>query len=313
MVSPRLRIGTRRSPLALIQARFVADAITAATGLPADLVAISTSGDRDQRTPLTLLGGTGVFVTSLRDALVRREVDVAVHSYKDLPTAAVAGLAVVAVPWRADVRDALVSRDARPLAGLPPAARVGTGAPRRAAQLRALRPDLRITDVRGNLDTRLGKVAAGGLDAVILARAGLARLGRGELIAETFATARLMPAPGQGALAVEVCTDRADVLAAAISIDIADTHAGVRAERTLLAELEAGCSAPVGASSTVHNGVLTLRAGVFSIDGRTRIVGERSGSTEHAAAIGRALADDLLRRGAAHLLAEPLPARAPGS
>ncbi|MPZ26311.1 MAG: hydroxymethylbilane synthase, partial [Micromonosporaceae bacterium] len=201
---PPVRLGTRGSALALTQARAVADALTVATGVPVELVTVATAGDRSTA-PVAQLG-VGVFVSALRDALAAKEIDVAVHSYKDLPTAPADGLGVAAVPERADPRDALVARDRLRLAELPAGARVGTGAPRRVAQLRALGRGLEPVPVRGNVDTRLRRVADGDLDALVLARAGLDRLGRGAEITETLDPAVLLPAPAQGALAVECRT-----------------------------------------------------------------------------------------------------------
>ena len=219
MTPSPLRIGTRRSPLAMAQARLVADGLAAATGRCSRLVPIGTVGDADRKTPLQLLGGTGVFVTALRQALMQDEIDLAVHSYKDLPTAVFPGLMIAAVPAREDVRDALVSRNGRRLADLHPGARIGTGSPRRAAQLHLLRSDVTVTGLRGNLDTRLRKVADGTLDAVVLACAGLHRLRRTAVISEPFDIDRMLPAPAQGALAVETRVDRPDVVAVAASVN----------------------------------------------------------------------------------------------
>lgn len=297
-----LRVGTRRSPLALAQAGLVADAVTAGTGRAVELVPITTAGDADQRTPLSSLGGTGVFATALRQALCEGRVDLAVHSYKDLPTAAFPGLTVVAVPEREDVRDALVSRDGLPLADLPAGARVGTGSPRRAAQIGLLRPDLRVTGIRGSLGTRLGKVTAGELHAVVLACAGLRRLGRGAMISEAFDVDVLVPAPAQGALAVEARVGDAAAAAAAAAVDDASVRAAVDSERRLLARLEAGCAAPVGATASVGAGVLTLTGAVFALDGSGQIRGTATGTVVDRFAIADRLADDLFRRGAAALL-----------
>lgn len=263
-----VRIGTRRSPLALTQSQWVADRISA-LGVAVELVPVVTDGDVSQ-TPLSQLGGTGVFVSALRDALLQRRVDVAVHSLKDLPTAPAAALETVAVPPREDPRDALVAREGLTLDTLPVGARVGTGSPRRAAQLLARRPDLDVVDIRGNVDTRVGFVVDGSLDAVVLALAGLIRLGRRDVVTEVLDPSVMLPAPGQGALAVEVRAPGGDASDAALHatlrrLDDAPTRAAVTAERAVLAGLEAGCSAPVGALAVVGspepgNAGLTLDA-----------------------------------------------------
>jgi hydroxymethylbilane synthase len=250
-----VRVGTRGSALALTQTGHVAQALVD-TGLLGDraveLVRIRTEGDR-HRGSLAALGGAGVFVAALRDALLDGRCDVAVHSLKDLPVAEAPGLVVAAVPERVDHRDALCARDGLTLAELPHGARVGTGSPRRAAQLRAARPDLEVLDIRGNVETRLGRVPGlaegpGDLDAVVLAAAGLTRLGRLDAVSELLEPDVMSPAPGQGALAVETREDADPGLAAAVrALDHARTRLAVTAERELLAALEAGCAAPIGA------------------------------------------------------------------
>ncbi|MEZ0492534.1 hydroxymethylbilane synthase [Kineococcus sp. TBRC 1896] len=240
-----LRLGTRRSALATTQSSWVADALRR-NGSEVDLVEVTTHGDVNHA-PLAQIGGTGVFVSALRDALLAGEVDLAVHSLKDLPTAPAGGLALAAVPEREDARDALVASAGRTLAQLPAGARVGTGSPRRQALLTALRPDLRVVAIRGNIDTRLGFVASGELDAVVLAAAGLARIGRADEVTEFFAPGTFVPAPGQGALAVECRAHDDEVRAVLARIDVPAVRRAVAAERQVLASLEAGCSAPVGA------------------------------------------------------------------
>jgi hydroxymethylbilane synthase len=293
-----VRIGTRASALALTQTGHVADAIARLGDVEVETVRVRTDGDRLTGS-LSTLGGTGVFVTALRDALLDGRCDVAVHSLKDLPTADPVGLALAAVPPREDPRDALCARDGLTLATLPPGARVGTGSPRRAAQLRVARPDLEVVDIRGNVDTRLARVAGspaaeaataaasaapegakpasprGDLDAVVLARAGLARLGRLDAVTEVFDADVMLPAPGQGALAVEtrdtgLGVDAGSPLADALrTLDHRPTRLAVLAERALLARLEAGCAAPVGALAEVDDetGTLTLHAVVARTDG----------------------------------------------
>jgi hydroxymethylbilane synthase len=301
-----LRLGTRASQLALTQSQLVADALSGASGVPVELVHVSTYGDRSTEA-IAQLGGTGVFVAAIRRALLEGSVDLAVHSYKDLPTAAEPGLTIAAVPGREDPRDALVARDGLTLGELPPGAKVGTGAPRRVAQLRALGLGLDVVPIRGNVDTRLGRVAAGDLDAVVLARAGLARLGRLDAITETLDPLQVLPAPAQGALAVECRTSDARTRELVGRLEDPVVRACVVAERSTLAALEAGCSAPVAAYAEVAEGEsgpeLFLRASVTAIDGSDAVRGSVSGPSSQAAALGRALATELLDRGAAELMA----------
>jgi len=256
-----LKLGTRGSALAMSQAGSIASAL-AAKGAEVELVQIVSEGDRSTES-LATLGGTGVFASALRDALLAGEVDVVVHSLKDLPTAAVPGLSIGAVPKRADPRDALCARDALTLETLPPGARVGTGSPRRAAQLRSRRTDLEVVDLRGNVDTRLGKVASGELDAIVLAVAGLERLGRADAITETLGIDGWPTAPGQGALALEVRAGQEKLVR---GLEHATSRVLVEAERRTLALLEAGCSAPVGAHALVDDGMLFLSARVYGPD-----------------------------------------------
>ena len=321
MTTTALRLGTRRSRLALTQSQWVADAITAATGVPVELVHIVTEGDVS-KAAIAQLGGTGVFVTAIRQALHEGRVDLAVHSYKDLPTAPEPGLVLAAVPVREDPRDALVARDGLTLGELPPGSRVGTGAPRRVAQLRALGLGLDVVPIRGNVDTRMARVAPGDLDAVVLARAGLARLGRLDAVTETLDPLQVLPAPAQGALAVECREDDDRTRGLLAPLEHAGTRACVVAERSTLAALEAGCSAPVAAYAEVADGEdgpeLFLRASVTALDGSDAVRGSLTGPLGEAAALGRALAAELLDRGAAELMAAPLtPAHglteAPGS
>jgi hydroxymethylbilane synthase len=291
-----LRLGTRRSPLALAQSRLVAQALEGLGAGPVELVEIATLGDVS-REPLTQLGGTGVFVSALRDALLAGEVDLAVHSLKDLPVAPAADLTLAAIPTREDPRDALVARDGRLLAGLPAGARIGTGSPRRAAQLRALGRDFDVVPVRGNVGTRIGYATGGEVDAVVLALAGLARLGRLDAVTEVLDADVMLPAPGQGALAVECRSDRADVLAALARLDDPATRAAVTAERALLARTEAGCSAPVGALAEVGAAQIHLRAVVGTTDGSVRRL-SITGPLADPVGLGFQLADRLLDEGA---------------
>ncbi|MEW2141483.1 hydroxymethylbilane synthase [Micromonospora vinacea] len=305
MTAP-LRLGTRGSALAMAQSGQVAEAVTAATGRPVELVEVVTAGDRSNA-PVHRLG-VGVFVSALRDALTAGTIDFAVHSYKDLPTAAAGGLHVAAVPARQDPRDALVARDRRTLAELPPGATVGTGALRRIAQLHALGLQLEVTPIRGNVDTRLARVLGpeADLDAVVLARAGLARLGRIDVITESLDPMLMLPAPAQGALAVECRVDDQDVVELLAVLDHAPSRAAITAERAFLATLEAGCSAPVAAYAELAEGEtgdeIYLRGAVISPDGTRDLRLSRTGTPADAAEIGKALAAELLELGADSIL-----------
>jgi hydroxymethylbilane synthase len=306
MTAAALRLGTRASALALAQAHTVAAALATA-GREVELVEITTRGDLSGE-PLAAIGGSGVFVSALRDALLARRIDLAVHSLKDLPTAPADGLTVAAVPRREDPRDVVVARDGLTLGELPAGARVGTGAPRRMAQIRALGLGLDLVPVRGNVDTRLSRVADGTLDAVVLARAGLARLGRLGEVTEVLDPLQMLPAPGQGALAVECRVDD-DMVDALRVLDESTTRSAVTAERSLLAALEAGCTAPVGAYAEAAEGddglELYLRAVVVSLDGTESIRKSATGPLTAAERIGRDLAADLLDDGAGALVGTP--------
>ncbi|MGC4784150.1 hydroxymethylbilane synthase [Micromonospora zamorensis] len=305
MTAP-LRLGTRGSALAMAQSSQIAEALTAATGRPVELVEVITAGDRSNA-PVHRLG-VGVFVSALRDALTARTIDFAVHSYKDLPTAAAAGLHIAAVPTRQDPRDALIAQGGRTLAELPPGATVGTGALRRIAQLHALGLQLEVTPIRGNIDTRLARVLGpeADLDAVVLARAGLARIGRTDTITETLDPMLMLPAPAQGALAVECRVDDQDLVELLALLDHAPSRAAVTAERALLATLEAGCSAPVAAYAELAEGddgdEIYLRGAVISPDGTRDLRLSRTGTPADAAEIGKALAAELLDLGADSIL-----------
>jgi hydroxymethylbilane synthase len=308
-----LRVGTRGSALALAQTTVVAEAVAKASGLDVELVTITTHGDTS-RESLSELGGTGVFASALRDALLADECDLIVHSLKDLPTGAVPGLVIGAVPKRADARDTLCARDGLTLESLPEGARVGTGSPRRVAQLKARRPDLDVVDIRGNVDTRLGRVAEGDLDAVVLAAAGLGRLGRSDAVTDTFPLSEVPTAPGQGALAIEVRagdeTGRGAIAKALASIDHATTHACVTAERAVLAGLEAGCAAPIGTTAIVDDGLLFLTATVYRPDGTAQLTASHAATPDSmsrrdldvaARDVGKRAVEELLAAGAADL------------
>ncbi|MGR6971959.1 hydroxymethylbilane synthase [Streptomyces cynarae] len=327
-----LRLGTRRSKLAMAQSGQVADAVRRVTGRPVELVEITTYGDTS-REHLAQIGGTGVFVTALRDALLRGEVDFAVHSLKDLPTAQPEELVLAAVPVREDPRDVIVARDALKFTDLPRGARVGTGSPRRMAQLNAYARghglDIETVPIRGNIDTRVGYVRSGELDAVVLAAAGLNRIGRIDEVTDFLSVDTVLPAPGQGALAIECragnTAQDAALIAALAELDDPFTRAAVTAERSLLAALEAGCSAPVGAladlpplSAPLERGdphadgqvvkEMRLRGVVGTPDGHTLVQLSTTGPVpethDQAMALGRELAAEMLTKGAAGLMGE---------
>jgi hydroxymethylbilane synthase len=292
-----LRVGTRSSALARTQTGTVA----AALGVPFEIVPIVTEGDRSSAA-VTQLGGTGVFVTALRQALVDGRIDVAVHSYKDLPTAPADGVTIAAVPLREDARDALVARDGLTLGELLPGSRVGTGSPRRAAQLNALGLGIEVVALRGNVDTRLRRVAEGKLDAVVIAYAGLRRLGRAGEVTEILDPIQVLPAPAQGALAIECRSSDTATIEVLAALDHADTRAAVTAERALLAALVAGCSAPVGALAEIVDGddgpEVFLRGSVTALDGSDAVRLSATGPTTDADGVGRRLAAELLADGA---------------
>ncbi|MDQ0762986.1 hydroxymethylbilane synthase [Streptomyces canus] len=316
MSTKALRLGTRRSKLAMAQSRQVADAVSQVTGRPVELVEITTYGDVSKEA-LAQIGGTGVFVTALREALLTGEVDFAVHSLKDLPTAQPDELALAAIPEREDPRDVIVARDALKFTDLPRGARIGTGSPRRAAQLnayaRAHGLDIETVAIRGNIDTRVRFVRDGGLDAVVLAAAGLSRIGRIDEVTDFLSVDTVLPAPGQGALAIECTADNADLIAALGELDDPFTRVAVTAERSLLAALEAGCSAPVGAlADLLADGQIVkemrLRGVVGTTDGSRTVQLSTTGPVpetyDQAMALGRELAAEMLAQGAAGLMGE---------
>ncbi|AJT66145.1 hydroxymethylbilane synthase [Streptomyces chattanoogensis] len=314
-----LRLGTRRSKLAMAQSGQIAEAVRELTGRPVELVEITTYGDTS-REHLAQIGGTGVFVTALRDALLRDEVDFAVHSLKDLPTTQPEDLVLAAIPVREDPRDALIARDGLTFEQLADGARIGTGSPRRMAQLnawaRTLGKRIETVPIRGNIDTRIGFVENGELDAVVLAAAGLTRIGRIDEATQLLSPDVVLPAPGQGALAIECTAVNADLAAKLAELDDPDTRAAVTAERSLLAALEAGCSAPVGALADLQADEqavteLHLRGVVGTTDGSTLV---HLSTTGHVPAspddvstpqdLGRELAAEMLAKGAAGLMGE---------
>jgi hydroxymethylbilane synthase len=308
-----IRIGTRGSLLATTQAGVVRDEIIR-LGSPAELVIISTEGDRSDR-PVAEIG-VGVFTAALREAIADGRVDMAVHSYKDLPTAQDDRFVIAAVPRREDARDALVARDGMVLGELPAGSVIGTSSVRRVAQLRALGLGLEIRPLRGNLDTRLNRVSNGDLDAIVVARAGLARIGRLDCITETLEPVQMLPAPAQGALAVECRAGDTELVALLAKLDHADSRAAVTAERALLAELEAGCSAPVGAIAEVVESIddeghvfdeLSLRACVAAADGSDVIRVSGIGTPGRAAELGLSVAAELFDLGARDVMSQGTP------
>ena len=306
MTPPKLlRLGPRASALATAQSQHIADRLRDEAGVDVELVAISTEGDRDQSTPLAALGGQGVFVAALREAVASGDVDFAVHSLKDLPTTPDPRLTVAAIPSREDPRDAVVARDNLTLGELPTGSTVGTGSPRRTAQINALGLGLTIVPIRGNVDTRIAKVRNGDVDAVVVALAGLKRLGRADEATELLDPLQILPAPGQGALACECRADDSATNQVLAVLDDAETRSAVTAERSLLATLEAGCSAPVGALADVAIGddgdELWLRAVVADVSGTPSIRLSATGSPDDAAAVGAQLAAELLAEGASAL------------
>jgi hydroxymethylbilane synthase len=305
MTTRTIRVGTRASLLARTQTQLVVDALTASSpDVLVETVLVSTHGDRSAQ-PLEEIGGTGVFVSALREALLAGTIDVAVHSFKDLPTTTAPGITLAAVPPREDPRDALVARGGMTLLELPRGARVGTGSPRRAAQLRALDLGLEIVPIRGNVDTRLARVGsdAGLLDAVVLAAAGLRRLGRGDVVTELLDPIQVLPAAAQGALAIE-CRESDEVARSLLApLDDHASRSAVAAERSLLAALEAGCTAPVGALAEVTEGddgrlEVFLRGSVTAIDGSDAVRLSASGPLNNAEEVGQRLAAELIDLGA---------------
>lgn len=294
-----MKLGTRGSALALAQSTPIAEK------LGAEIVIIQSEGDTSTAS-LAELGGTGVFAAALRTALLNNEVDVVVHSFKDLPTARAEGLAIAAVPFRADARDALCARDGLTLDTLPEGARVGTGSPRRRAQLAARRADLELVDIRGNVDTRLGRIGSDDaerhLDAVVLAVAGLERLGRLDAITHFLELGWWPTAPAQGALAIET---RAGEKNLAAKLDHSPSHLAADAERAVLARLQAGCSAPIAATAFLEDGMIFLSGRVYAPDGSAQVTASHAlyaaDSKDPVGELSARVADELLANGAADL------------
>jgi hydroxymethylbilane synthase len=298
-----LRIGTRGSPLALWQANHVAERLRPLAGSRlVELVRIQTAGDRISDLPLSQIGGDGLFTKEIQRALLGGAADVAVHSLKDLPTLPVEGLVLAAVPPRGPAGDALISRRHAAFDHLPPGATVGTSSLRRRAQLLHRRPDLCLVDMRGNVETRLRKLDQQGLDALVLAQAGLERLGLGAAVTEILDPDWMLPAVGQGALGLECRADDREARTLLEDLNDLPTRQAVLAERALLRALGGGCLVPVGAAAVVDGSSLTLRGAVLAPDGRERVDGRTAGPAAEAEALGQRLAEDLLARGARRLL-----------
>jgi len=297
-----LRIGTRGSALALWQANHVAQKLGEIHGIQCELIRIRTSGDHFQSVAVAQIGSKGVFIKALEDALLAGSVDLAVHSMKDVPTEIPAGLWFPAITHREDVRDCLVSGESRTLENLPARAKVGTSSLRRQAQLRVHRPDLDVRDLRGNVDTRLKKLGAGEFDAVVVAKAGMDRLGLSDHITEILPTHIMLPAVGQGALGIEARTDDPETCKLLAALDDAATRACITAERALLRELQGGCQVPLGAWARLGSGGLLLEACVLSADGSESLRREQQGPPESAEILGRELGRILIDAGADRIL-----------
>ncbi len=298
----RLRIGSRGSKLALWQAEHVRARLSNDCGVESEVVIIKTSGDNFQSAPVAEIGGKGIFIKEIEDALLDGRVEIAVHSMKDVPTATPSGLCFPAVTKREDPRDCLVSRGGETLGKIRHGARVGTSSLRRQSQLRYFRQDFHVAEMRGNVDTRLRKLETGQFDAIVVAKAGLDRLGLSDKIAEVIAPEIILSAVGQGALAIEARASNETLREMLAAFDDGETRAAVTAERALLAELEGGCQVPLGAWARIENGALRLDARVLAADGSECIARHASGSAANAAEIGRSLARELLEAGADRLL-----------
>jgi hydroxymethylbilane synthase len=304
----RLRVGTRGSALALWQANHIRERLEELHGVEAELMRIRTSGDRFQGVSVAQIGaesGTkGVFIKELEDALLAGSVDLAVHSMKDVPTETPDGLTFPAITKREDPRDCLISREGCLLKNLPTGARIGTSSLRRRAQLRHCRPDLEVCDLRGNVDTRLRKLREGEFEAIVLAVAGVKRLGASDMITEIFGQDRMLPAVGQGALGIETRAGDQETMELIASLDDSEARDCVTAERALLRELEGGCQVPLGAWARVDNSEIRLEGCVLSPDGKQCLRGDTAGPRAEAEQVGRRLGQDLIGRGANRLLSQ---------
>jgi hydroxymethylbilane synthase len=298
-----LRIGTRGSALALWQAKSIAEALRVTANVETELVIIRTSGDKFQQTSFSEMGTKGVFIKELEDALLEHRVDLAVHSMKDVPTEIPKGLTIAAICKRQDVRDALLSATGAPLEALPAGARIGTSSLRRQSQLLYARSDLRMLEIRGNVDTRIEKLRRGDYDAIVLAKAGLDRLGLSANITQVLSLDICLPAAGQGAIGIESRAEDAETLQVLAKLNDMETRSGVDAERSALAGLEGGCQVSIGAWGRVESRKLVLEVAVLSPDGTKRLLEKAWGAPEEATAIGTKIADKLRESGAAALLA----------
>ena len=296
------RIGTRGSTLALWQANHVKKLLEAGGSVQAEIMTIKTSGDQDQESSISQIGTKGVFIKELEEALLDKRIDLAVHSMKDVPTQIPEGLAIAAILKRDEVRDCLVSKFGHKLAKLPRGARVGTSSVRRRAQLLRNRPDLDVRELRGNIDTRLRKLDECEYHAIVLAKAGLDRLGLGWRAAEVLTTEIMLPAVGQGALGIETRADHEEAKNLVISLSDPNTRACVSAERALLAELEGGCQIPLGAWASIEAGFLSLDACVVSPDGADYLRLSRFGGMQAAETIGKKLGEEFRAAGADRIL-----------
>lgn len=305
-----LRIGTRGSALALWQANFIAEALQRLHGIKAELIRIRTSGDRMQSAPVAQVneqigsesGTKGIFIKELEEALLAGSVDLAVHSMKDVPTETPPGLSFPAITRREDPRDCLISRAGRTLKTLPSGARIGTSSLRRQAQIRHYRPDLQVADLRGNIDTRLKKLDAGEFNAIVLAMAGVNRLGAASRVTQVLSAEIMLPAVGQGALGIETRTDDRTTSEFVAALDDAETRTCVTAERALLEELQGGCQVPLGAWARLAGDELFIEAAVFSPDGNEFVRREERGLPNHAAGVGKRLGRILIESGADKIL-----------
>ena len=301
----QIRIGTRSSPLALWQANWIKSQLEELSGdLKVDLIHIKTSGDKIKDAPLAKIGGKGLFVKEIEEQLIREEIDIAVHSMKDMPVNLPTGLCIAAITKREDPHDALISRDNIKLKDLPLGAKVGTGSLRRQTQLMNYRPDLKIIPMRGNIDTRIKKLETENLDAIILATAGLRRMGWQERITETIDSDILLPAIGQGAVGIEARHHALDILEFIVQLDHEETNLAIEAERSFLKVLEGGCQVPIGAYAILTGNDIFIRGIVGSLDGKLIHKSEIKGPLESAKLLGKELGLRLLKMGADKILKE---------
>ncbi len=305
MESRKIRIGSRGSPLALWQANWIKDQLESRNpDIPVEIVIIKTSGDKIQDVPLAKIGGKGLFVKELEEALLRKDVDFAVHSMKDMPIKFPFALCIASVTKRENPFDALISRNNIKLNDLPKGAKIGTGSLRRASQLLHYRPDLNLIPLRGNVETRIKKLETEGLDAIILATAGLIRLGWGDKISEIISPEILLPAMGQGAVGIEARKHDVDNQILLADMDDENTHLALDAERAVVTQLEGGCNVPIGAFATIEGNEMTLRGLVASLDGKTLYKKELKGDKVNAVALGNEMGNALLDMGGDKIMHE---------